>query len=360
MKKEMLLLFYFCFYIMGYAQQGYISLEVKENIRARVDAGDNVSIVVGYFDGDEVEYYSYGKTSIKDGVPVNEHSVFEIGSITKVFTTILLADKVLKGEMKLSDPISKYLPKHIKTPKKKGEEITLKDLATHSSGLPNMPSNILPINPNNPFANYTPNRLYSFISQHKLNNPIGERFEYSNLGVALLGHILELQSNTDYENLILKTIAEPLKMNATKIILTPSMQTNLAYGHSQGRKVDNWDLGVLMGAGGIRSTAKDMVTFLQANILERPSPIKSAMTLSHQSAYKSKQGREVGLGWLYANNGSVIWHNGGTGGYTSFLGFLKGTTKGVVVLTNTRGANVDDIGGKLLGGKRPLTKPSPN
>ena len=119
MKKFIISLYIGSFSILSYAQQRYITSEVKENIRARVDAGDNVSIVVGYFDGDEVEYYSYGKTSIKDGVPVNEHSVFEIGSITKVFTTILLADKILKGEMKLSDPISKYLPKHIKTPKKK-------------------------------------------------------------------------------------------------------------------------------------------------------------------------------------------------------------------------------------------------
>lgn len=357
--KKITLIACICLNFFGYAQQRHITLEVKENIKARVDAGDNVSIVVGYFDGDEVDFYSYGKTAVKDGVPVDENSVFEIGSISKVFTAILLADKIVKGEMKLSDPISKYLPKHIKTPKKNRKRITLKDLATHSSGLPRLPNNMTPANLNNPYVDYTTEQLYSFISNYKLNRAIGLQLEYSNLGAGLLGHILELQSDKNYEDLIIESIAAPLKMDATRVKLTRSMKVKLALGHRAGRIVENWDLGILAGAGGIRSTAKDMVTFLQANVLNNTFPIKEAMLLSHKQAFKDmNSNREMGLGWFYSNNGAIIWHNGGTGGYTSFIGFLKDSNKGVVVLTNTFGANVQDIGGALLDDKRQLTKPT--
>jgi len=352
MKKIIITFNIICFNLfLSCAQQEYISSEIKENIKARVDSGDNISIVVGYFDGDDIEYFSYGKTRNKNGENVDENTVFEIGSISKVFTTILLANKIITGEMKLSDPITKYLPKYVKVYKKKNREITLRDLATHSSGLPRMPDNIFPSNPNNPFADYTKELLYSFLSTHKLSRDIGERFEYSNVGIGLLGHILELQSNKSLETLITEKITTTYNMNSTGIVLTNEMKENLAYGHSRGRKVENWDLGILAGAGGIRSTVKDMVTFLQANILENEQPLKSAMTLSHKVAYKNKKGFKMGLGWLYMKGGSIIWHNGSTGGYTSFVGFLKGSTKGVVVLTNTGRVSVDDIGKKLLSGK---------
>lgn len=354
--QSLALVFIGCFSILSHAQESNITDDVKHNVIAKVDAGNMLGAVIGYFDGDKVEYFSYGKTRTKNGENVDENSVFEIGSISKVFTTILLANKVINGEMKLSDPISLYLPEHIKTPKRQGEEITLKDLATHSSGFPRMPNNISPSNRNNPYADYTIKELYSFISSHTLSRDIGERFEYSNLGMGLLGHILELQSGINYEDLIIKNITDPLKMDATRVKLTQPMKAKLAFPYSQGRKVENWDFkSTFVGAGGIRSTAKDMVKFLQANILQKESSIKKAMLFSHKSTYKIKEtDSEMGLGWLFANDKTIIWHGGNTAGYSCFIGFIPGTEKGVVVLTNST-ADVKGIGAKLIGGKRPLT-----
>lgn len=357
MKKIILIFSFICFGFAVNAQQNKISQEVKDHIKARIEKGINVGIVVGYIDGDMVEFYSYGKTTLTNGTDVDENSVFEIGSISKVFTCIMLADNVLQGEMSLSDPMSKYLPEQVKVPSRNGKVITLKDLATHSSGLPRLPDNMSPSNPNNPYADYTIEQAYSFLSGHELTRDIGETFEYSNYGMGMLGHILELQSGLTYEDLMIEKIANVFDMDDTRIEFTKSMKEHLAKGHSNGQEVENWDLPALVGAGGIRSTASDMINFIKANVSEPNTPITKAMKMSHQAAYTNEgQNFEMGLGWHYAIDKSVIWHNGGTGGYRSFAGFIKGTTKGVVVLTNST-ESIDDIGLKLLDDTRQLEMP---
>ena len=147
--------------------QTQIPEDVKTHIKAVVDQGFNKGIAVAYIDGDNVEYFNYGKMA-DNGVDVSEHSVFEIGSISKTFTTILLADQVLSGSMKLEDPVSKYMPKGQKVPSRNGRNITLKDLATHSSALPRMPTNFNPADGNDPFADYGSEELYSFLSSYEL------------------------------------------------------------------------------------------------------------------------------------------------------------------------------------------------
>jgi len=263
--KKVIFLFSFIFLSFAVtAQQTKISSEVKDHIKARVDNGLNVAIVVGLIDGDSVEYFSYGKTALEKGQDVDENSVFEIGSISKTFTTIMLADEVLKGNMKLLDPLSKYLPKNVKVPSRNNRVITLKDLATHSSALPRMPTNFTPANPNNPYADYTIELAYDFMSNLELTRDIGELFEYSNFGMGMLGHALELKNNMTYEDLMIERIANPLGMNNTRILFTKNMKNHLAKGHSNGREVENWDLPAMAGAGAIRSTASDMVKYLQA------------------------------------------------------------------------------------------------
>ena len=360
MKKVILLLIVLCVDFSVTAQQHKISSEVKEFVKARVDTDKNVGIVIGYIDGDTVEYFSYGKTALTNGTDVDENSVFEIGSISKTFTTIMLSDEVLQGHMKLSDPISKYLPQEVKVPTRNGKVITLKDLATHSSGLPRMPDNFTPVNPSNPFADYSVKQIYSFLSAHELTRDIGESYEYSNYGMGLLGHILELKNSKDYEDLMIEKIADTYDMDDTRIVFTPSMKARLAKGHTAGREVENWDINSLAGAGGIRSTASDMIKFLKANMTTQDTPMSKAMQLSHQSAYSSKaQGFEMGLGWHYTNTGDnnrIVWHNGGTGGYVAFTGFIEGTQKGVVVLTNST-ESVDALGIAVLDSTRKLTIP---
>lgn len=350
MKKIILLIILIFIDFTLQALQSKIPDDIKDNIQKRVDYGDNTGIVVGLIDGDDVDYFSYGKTDLKNNINVDENSVFEIGSISKVFTTILLADEVNKGNMRLSDPISKYLPKDVKVPNRNGKVITLKDLATHSSGLPRMPDNFKPDNPGNPFADYTVNQMYEFISNYELTKNIGERYEYSNYAMGLLGHILELKTEKSYEQLIVDNIANKYGMKHTGMVITDEMKKNLAKGHSGNQEMENWDFLTLGGAGGIKSTATDMVKFIQANMSNDNFPINKAMQLSHKEAFKNVEGNfKIGLGWHYAPIGDkkIIWHNGQTAGYHSFAGFIEGTTKGVVVLSNST-TNIDDIGIKLL------------
>jgi len=361
MKKIILFLILICIDFIVNAQQSKIPSDVKENIQKRVEYGDNVSIVVGLINGDQVNYFNYGKTALKNGTDVDENSVFEIGSISKTFTTIALADEIVKGTMKLSDPISKYLPKHVKVPTKNEKVITLKDLATHTSGLPRMPSNFRPSNPENPFADYSVQQMYDFLNTYELTRNIGEQYEYSNYGMGLLGHILELHTGLTYDKLIKTKIANVLSMNSTGMIINGDMKNRLAKGHTGNREMPNWSFSTLGGAGGIKSTLSDMVKYMQANMTNNNNPIHKAMQLSHQMAYQNKaKDFEIGLGWHYdktANGKRIIWHNGQTYGYHSFAGFIEGTGQGIVVLSNSTD-NIDDIGLKLLDANRKIRVPN--
>jgi len=355
MKKIILFISIFTFSLTSFAQESNIPTEVKEYIQARVNNQINVGIVVGYINGEETDLYSFGKTEIENGVAVNETSVFEIGSISKTFTATLLALKVNSGEMSLDDPISKYLPKTVKVPTRNGQEITLKHLATHTSALPRMPNNFEPKNPKNPFADYTIEQLYSFISGYKLTRDIGTVNEYSNLGMGLLGHILELQSGKSYEELIIEHIANPLQMNDTRLVLTETMKDRLAKGHDGLSETDNWDIITLAGAGGIRSTVSDMLKYMQANINADTidSKLHNAMSLAHKSAFTDEQNRtHMALAW-HIENGKFLMHNGATGGYCSMSGLDKASKRGVVVLTNNN-KNVDAIAIKLMVPSYPL------
>ena len=224
--------------------------EIKSILQQRVEyAKKSVGIVVGIIDDKGARVITFGKPSLDGKQPLDGNSIFEIGSVTKVFTATLLADMVERGEVSLSDPISKYLPKTVKTPSRDGKEITLLDLATQTSGLPRVPTNFAPKDPRNPYADYSVDQLYAFLSGYTLTRGIGEKYEYSNVGVGLLGHILAIRAGTDYETLVRKRICEPLKMNDTKISLTPEMQTRLTTGHNPTLKpVSNWDLPTLAGA----------------------------------------------------------------------------------------------------------------
>ncbi|MGB6268753.1 MAG: serine hydrolase, partial [Olleya sp.] len=277
------------------------------------------------------------------------------------FTTTLLALKVNNGEMSLDDPISKYLPKSVKVPTRNDKEITLLHLATHTSGLPRMPDNWSPANPDNPFADYTFKNLYDFISNYTLTRDIGAEYEYSNLGMGLLGHILELQSGKTYEQLVIDNIANPLKMNDTRLVLTQSMQKRLAKGHAGLSETSNWDIITLAGAGGIRSTVSDLTKFIQANINSDTidTPLHKAMSLAHQSAFKDEnQKTEMALAW-HIENGRFLMHNGATGGYSAMSALDKEAKKGVVVLTNSN-ENVDAIAIKLMVPNYPLKPIKPS
>jgi CubicO group peptidase (beta-lactamase class C family) len=337
--------------------------EVKSILQDRIErAKKSVGIVVGLVDEKGSRVIAFGKPGVDGKQALDGNSVFEIGSVTKVFTATLLADMVERGEVSLSDPISKYLPKTVKTPTRDGKEIMLLDLATQTSGLPRLPSNFAPKDPRNPYADYSVDQLYAFLSSYSLTRAIGEKYEYSNLGVGLLGHILALRAGMDYETLVRKRICQPLKMQDTTITLTTEMQARLTTGHNQALKpVANWDLPTLAGAGALRSTVNGMLKFVAANLGLTKSPLLAAMQRAQQSQRETGQpDLSIGLNWhiLRKFDSEMIWHNGGSGGYHSFIGFDKKNRKGVVVLSNSAN-DIDDIGRHLLISQYPLAKVEP-
>ncbi len=358
MKKIVVLILTIVSLHQAIAQEAKIKEELKTYVKERVDLGLNPGISMAYLNSEKVSFFNYGKTKLIEGQEVTESTVYEIGSITKVFTCIILADEVLKGRMKLDDPISKYLPESVSVPTFNGKEITLRHLATHTSALPRMPDNFNPADIKNPFADYTVELLYEFLNNYKLTRDIGSQYEYSNLGMGLLGHILELHTGETYEELIKQRITVPLEMHNTGVTLTTTMIKHLAIGHDdEVKETKNWDITTLAGAGAIRSTTSDMVKFLKANMKNDGSDLYEAMKLSHEVAFSdSISNFKIGLGWHYSSDDTIVWHNGGTGGYKAFAGFLKGTQKGVVVLTNSS-YSVDGIGLNQLGQNLNLTMP---
>jgi len=332
---------------------------LRQILKDAVENRRTVGIVVGIVDANGKMISSYGKTAI-GGRDVDGDSVFEIGSVSKVFTTTLLADMIQRGEVSLDDPVSKYLPKNVTMPERGGKVITLLDLATHRSGLPRLPDNIKPADPLNPYAGYTAEMLFDFLSRCTLTRDIGQSYEYSNLGVGLLGEVLARRAGQSYEALLTERIFRPLDMNGSGIVLRPEMSARLAMGHSAGLvQVKNWDIDALAGAGAIRSTVADMLKFMAANMGLEPSPLAKATAMARQDLRDTTvPGMRIGLAWhlMTRPDTVIVWHNGETGGYHSFAGFDLKKGLGVVVLSNSANS-IDDIGFHILDDRLPLAKP---
>lgn len=335
--------------------------QLLDLIKTRVEEGRAVGIVLGVLESDGTRrIVSYGEPG-PGAKPLGAASVFEIGSITKAFTGILLADMVGRGEVALEDAVQDHAPEGVTIPARDGRKITLLDLATHRSSLPRLPDNMPASDPRNPYADYTEKQLHEFLSRCELTRDVGERYEYSNLGTGLLGHVLAARAGTDYESLVRQRILEPLGMTMSGITLSAEMKAWLAVGHDQtGAATANWDLPALAGAGALRSNMNDMLTFLEANTGEPTSDLERAMRVSHE-ARRDAAGNRVGLNWHITTIGKrrVVWHNGGTGGYRSFAGFDPDKGVGAVVLTNSA-HGADDIGLHVINNEAPLApKPVP-
>lgn len=337
--------------------------EIREILRDQIDVGKKgVGVVVGLIDAKGTRIISYGKMQRDSDRPVDGDSVFEIGSVTKTFTALLLSDMVEKGEVKLDDPVSNYLPSTVKAHRVGNKEITLLNLTRHTSGLPRMPDNFAPKDPSNPYADYTAKDLYAFLNGYKSTREIGAYHEYSNLGVGLLGQALSNRAGTDYETLLRTRVLQPLRMDSTAITLTSQMKSHLAIGHQDRIPTASWDIDALAGAGALRSTANDMLKYLGANLGINPSPLLPAMQRAHVPAEVSRYSdTKMGLGWFVRRiaDTEMIGHNGRTGGYRSFVGLDKSRLRGVVVLANSNATDVDSIGAHLIDSGYVLVKASP-
>ena len=315
------------------------------------DQRQSVGIVAGVTTDDGRVVVGYGRLGADDPTQPDADTVFEVGSVTKVFTSTLLADLVVRGELGLDTPVRGLLGDAARMPTRDGAEITLEHLATHSSGLPRLPGNFDPADDANPYADYDTERLYAFLSSHQLSRGIGEAVEYSNVGYGLLGHALALREGVDYESLVTERILEPLQMSGTAVELAPLLRERLAAGHDERlRPAANWDLAALAGAGALRSTANDMLTFVEANMGLRDSPLSAAMEFAHAPRVADPSlGMDLGLGWIIAaeSDRRFVWHNGATGGYSAFIGFDPAAREGVVVLSNSANL-VDSVAYRLF------------
>jgi len=321
--------------------------EVKELLVQMVDVEKRVpGIVVGMIADDPQERWvvGYGRLSATDERVPDGDTVFEIGSITKVFTGILLAQAVLNGEVKLDDPISMYLPEGVTAPEYEGSSITLLDLATHTSGLPRELFHIT-----------TFEQMYAFLSGYHLTREPGSSYEYSNFGMGLLGNILvQSAGQADYEALLLERIFRPLGMDSTRVQLTAEMRSRLAAPHTASlAQTHLWDNPTLAGAGMIRSTANDLLTFLAANMGLTETELQPALQLANTPQRPSVGKDTIGLGWQVAANTGFHYHGGRTNGSYSYLAWDPERKFGVVVLANVQ-VDVDYVV-RLLIGKMPFT-----
>ena len=338
--------------------------DIRQILVTRIDRQQQgVGIVVGVIDAKGRRIVAYGSLEKGDKRPLDGDTVFEIGSITKVFTSLLLTDMVQRGEVKLDDPIAKYLPASVKVPERNGHPIRLVDLATHTSALPRMPANFRPKDPANPYADYTEEQLYAFLSSYELIRDVGAKYEYSNLGFGLLGQGLARRAGTDYETLVETRICEPLGMKSTRITLTPDLERRFAAGHSADLvTVSGWDIPTLAGAGALRSSANDLLTFLSAVMGYTHTALAPAMKAMLSISRPTGQPFiDTALGWTIDTRGGneIIWKNGGTGGYRTFIGYSRRSGLGIVALANTadNNAGVDDLGLHLLDARYPLAVP---
>jgi serine-type D-Ala-D-Ala carboxypeptidase/endopeptidase len=338
---------------------GTLKSEIDKIVQPLVESNTNIGVAAGVLVGDQKLVRGYGKVIYGMDRKPDGDTVYEIGSISKVFTATLLAQMVREEKLKLDDPIESYLPKTVKVPVFEKRKITLQDLATHVSGLPRLPTNFVPKDWTNPYADYTVENLYDFLSNHKLRRKPGETYEYSNLGVGLLGHVLARKNGKSYEQLLIERICEPLGMNSTRITLSPELQQRLAPAYTTHGVWKlriylpnrNWNIPTLAGAGAIRSTVNDLLKFISANMGITKTNLKGACDLAHQERFKQSDMLKLGLGWHILHfedvGKPIYWHNGGTGGYRTFLGFIKEKKIGVVLLSNTQ-SSVDSAALELL------------
>jgi len=321
-----------------------LARKIDDAAQPVVDSGAVVGFAVAAVAPGTEVLKGYGRIAKDAPARPTADTVYEIGSVSKVFTGVLLASMARDGLVKLEQPVSGLLPESVRMPK--GERaITLLDLATHASGLPRMPDNFAPKDPKHPYVDYSAELMYAFLSGHALRRQPGAEYEYSNLGMGLLGHALAREAGKGYEDLLHERITGPLGMTSTVVALGDEMRARLAPGHdARGTRVPSWDIPTLAGAGGIRSTARDMLRFLKANLADEgavPEACAAARGVRFEGSAR------IGLGWHVQPNG-YHWHNGQTGGYHAFLALDAGEGAGVVVLSNTASAAADQLGAQIM------------
>ncbi len=330
--------------------------EIAPEMRARIDEiaskpvtrGEAPAIMIGVRSGSDRMVRAFGQTAVGSGIRPTATTVWEIGSVTKTFTAMLLALYVQRGIVSYTDPLQKYVPDGVTVPRFEGRAIRLIDLATHTAGLPKDP-------PLHGVRHLSDRRMYAMLSDYELTRRPGSKFEYSNWGFALLAHALMKASGQDYQQMVEREICAPLGMIDTRIELTADEAARQAQGYSVSgipKPHTNVTWPAFDGAGALRSTMDDMMRYLGYNLGEIQTPLDSLLPeLQKRWHHGGRRGTWVGLAWqmfpMHGTDHVIIWKNGAASGFFTYIGFVKDSQTGVVVLAN-RKAPVDRIGVRIL------------
>jgi CubicO group peptidase (beta-lactamase class C family) len=353
---------------VAWKQRQFAKLDDTGDLTARIEAmagtylasRPRAALVIGVHQRGQTWVGGFGTTDgAGGGRKPDGDTIFEIGSITKVFTGITLADAVNRGEVKLEDPLPSMLPAEVRPGGELVQQVTLKHLATHTAGVPRLPADFWEQAKGaeaNPYAGYTTGELFEALKTIQLKRVPGSGYEYSNYGTAVLGQALAAKQGEPYEDLLQALILVPLGMGDTVLVVPEDRKGRLVSGYSpQGEATSNWHFDAFAPAGGLRSTANDMLKFVAAALKPGDNRLGAALQLSLQ-VHSDVSLQKVGLGWHQLGTIEELtlwWHNGGTGGYVSYLGIDPAHQTGVIVLANYGDAlagkfEVDKIGVNIL------------
>jgi CubicO group peptidase (beta-lactamase class C family) len=335
--------------------------QVAAVIQPMIDGEIASAMVVGLYDRGKTEVYGFGKGP--GGAPPTATTLFEIGSVTKVYTSLLFADAIQRREVGIDQPVSELLPTGVSVPTRDGAVITLKHLALHSSGLPRIPTSLAPNAPD-PYATFDETALYNDLAQTHLDFAPGQQIVYSNYGVGLLGFALGKKLGVGYPRALADRVLKPLGLEDTFLTVPAADAARRATGtNTDLQPVAPWTFDVLAPAGALISDAHDQLALIDAELdaaAGGKQPLRAAMRLTQEPQLEN-QGPNEGLGWQIDAKGRY-WHNGETGGFHSYIGFDPKTKHGIVILSATALMPIDNLSDVLydvLDGKSPASAAYP-
>jgi CubicO group peptidase (beta-lactamase class C family) len=305
--------------------------------RRYIQKSNTVGMSIGILKDGKISTYNYGETKRADKQLPTVNTIYEIGSITKTFTAAILAYYVNEGKIRLTDPITKYLPDSVASnPALK--DIKLVNLSNHTSGLPSLPANFnkqKSYDDSNPYKNYDKQLLFAYLKNCRLKSEPGAKYAYSNLAVGLLGNILESVSGKTYERLVSDIICKPLGMKSTVQHITPLIASRFATVYDEEvHETPAWDFDAVAACGALRSTVTDLLLYTKANMVKTDTKLSKAFNLTHQITFNNDT--QLGLGWhiIKVDGVPYYFHNGGTGGSSSFLAYNVEKNIAIVILSN--------------------------
>lgn len=322
------------------ALQGGLPPEVQEVIAGFMREKQIPGLAAALYFNGQSYLINFGYAHPKMEKPVSAETIFEIASLTKVFTSEALAMELLQGKMQLNEPVTDYLGLGRQIPL---GQVSLQHLATHTASLPRVP----------PGGHYTQDKVLHYFGLHwRPEWPIGTRYLYSNVGFGLLGYALANVEGIGYYQVLEKLILQPLGMHSTWIVVPPAMQGSYAQGFTQqGGYAQEYPLNAWPAGGALRSTSRDMLKFLLANLnVEGPEPLRKAMQVAQQGVFRVNEHLTLGLGWQRFQGEKVLFvdKNGGVDGFSSYIGMVPEKKMGVVLLANRAGTEITEAGRHLL------------